>query len=143
MEAASELAPRPQVIIGIIGEINSSLEGASKRPIIDKAELPYLTAAGSSPRTTASSQWIFRVGASDTLLADLLTQYIVNELHMKTFGILHDRTGIHNQRAQLITSVLKEKFGIVTLADASWATGDRGSFTAQIEQIKAHAPKPF
>jgi branched-chain amino acid transport system substrate-binding protein len=137
VEAASELAHDPR-IIGIIGEINSPFVLASA-PIIDKAELPYLT-AGSSPRTTASSQWIFRVGASDTLLADLLAQYVVNELHMKTFAILHDRTGIHNQRAQLITSVLKEKFGIVTLADASWAPGDR-SFTAQLEQIKARTPE--
>jgi branched-chain amino acid transport system substrate-binding protein len=137
VEAASELAHDPK-IIGIIGEINSPFVLAST-PIIDKAKLPYLT-AGSSPRTTASSQWIFRVGASDTLLTDLLAQYVVNDLHLKTFGIIHDRTGIHNQRAQLITSMLKEKFGIATLADASWALADR-SFTAQLEQMKARAPE--
>jgi ABC-type branched-subunit amino acid transport system substrate-binding protein len=80
------------------------------------------------------------VGASDAVMADLLTQYVVNELHLKSFGLMHDRTGIHNQRAQLITSVLKERIGIATLVDVSWAPGDR-SFAAQMDQIKASGPE--
>ncbi len=120
VEAMNDLV-RDARMVAIIGEINSPFVIASA-PIVNQKELPYLT-AGSSPRTTAASPWIFRVGVSDALMTDLLTQYLVNDLHIKSYGILHDRTGIHNQRAELIASVLREKFGISTLVDAGWASG--------------------
>jgi hypothetical protein len=68
-------------------------------------------------------------GASDALLADFLSGYMVGELHVKNLAILHDRTGIHNQRADLITRVLKDKYKTVPVLDTTWAPGDR-NFTA-------------
>ena len=61
---------------------------------------------------------------------------MVTELHVKNVAILHDKTGIHNQRADLITRVLKDKYKIVPVLDATWAPGDR-NFTLQLEQVKA------
>jgi branched-chain amino acid transport system substrate-binding protein len=104
-------------------------------PIVDKAAVPYLT-AGSSPRTTTQSQWIFRVGASDTLLTAFLTRYIVDELKIRSIAIVHDKTGIHNQRAEMVATALKEKYGLVPLVDASYGPGDR-DFAASLEQVKA------
>jgi branched-chain amino acid transport system substrate-binding protein len=128
-----KLAADPQVI-AVAGEINSPFVMAGV-PIIDKAGLPYLT-GGSSPRTTVASPWIFRVGANDTLLAGFLTRYLVEDLKLKSIALLHDKTGIHNQRAELVTNVLKEKYQIVPLVNASWSPGDR-TFAAQLEQVKA------
>jgi branched-chain amino acid transport system substrate-binding protein len=133
VKAAERLANDPQVI-AILGEINSPLVLASA-PVVDQASVVYLT-AGSSPRTTAQSQWIFRVGASDALLADLLTRYIVDELKVKTISVLHDGTGIHNQRAELVATLLKERYGIIPLVTAAWSSGDR-QFAAQLEQVRA------
>lgn len=133
VQALDKLVHDPQVI-AITGEINSPLVMASA-PIVDKEGVPYLT-GGSSPRTTAQSQWIFRVGASDAVLTGFLAQYVVDELKMKSVAVLHDKTGIHNQRATLVTGVLKDKYGVTPLVDAGWSPGDR-DFAAQLEQVKA------
>jgi branched-chain amino acid transport system substrate-binding protein len=133
VNAAERLANDPE-IVAITGEINSPLVLASA-PIVDTAAVPYLT-AGSSPRTTAQSQWIFRVGASDALLTDFVIRYIIDELKMKSVAIVHDKTGIHNQRAEMVATALKEKYGIVPQVNAAYNPGDR-EFGAQLEQVKA------
>jgi branched-chain amino acid transport system substrate-binding protein len=133
VKALDRLTGNPDVI-AIVGEINSPFVMASV-PGIEKSGVPYLT-GGSSPKTTAASQWIFRVGASDTLLADFVTKYLVDELKMKTVAIVHDKTGIHNQRAGQIAALLKDKYQIVPVVDATWSPGDR-NFVAQMEQVKA------
>lgn len=137
VKALDKLIHDPQ-IVAIAGEINSPFVLASA-PIVDSAGIPYLT-AGSSPKTTIQSPWIFRVGASDALLADCITRYMVNELKLKSLAILHDKTGIHNQRAELIAGILKAKYDIVPLVNATWSPGDR-TFASQLEQVKASQPQ--
>ena len=131
-KSLDKLVHDPQVI-AIAGEINSPLVMASA-PIVDKEGLPYIT-GGSSPRTTAASPWIFRAGASDSLLTKFLVDYMTDELKAKDIAILHDKTGVHNQRAGLVADALKEK-GIVPSVNGTWSPGDR-NFTAQLEQVKA------
>lgn len=133
LEAINELV-KDSKINCIIGEINSPLVMVSL-PVINAEKLPYLT-AGTSPRTTDSSEWVFRVGTSDTTLSNLLADYLANEMHIKTLAILHDKTGIHRQRAEMIANLLKRKYGIATLVDAAWAPGDRAFGTA-LDQGKA------
>jgi branched-chain amino acid transport system substrate-binding protein len=135
-KSLDKLVHDPQVI-AIAGEINSPLVLASA-PIIDKEGLPYIT-GGSSPRTTAASPWIFRAGASDALLTSFLTQYIVDDLKAKDVAILHDKTGVHNQRAGFVADALKEK-GIVASVNATWSPGDK-DFAAQLEQVRASHAK--
>lgn len=133
LKALDKLVHDPQVI-AIAGEINSPFVLASA-PVIDKEGVPYLT-GGTSPRTTAQSQWIFRVGASDALLTDLLTGYVVDTLKLKNVAVLHDKTGIHNARADLIATSLKDKHGAAPVVNATWSPGDR-DFAALLEQVKA------
>lgn len=134
-KSLEKLVHDPQVI-AIAGEINSPLVLASA-PIVDKEGLPYIT-GGSSPRTTAASPWIFRAGASDALLTSFLTNYIVDDLKMKDVAILHDKTGVHNQRAGFVADALKTK-GVDVSVNATWSPGDR-DFAAQLEQVKgSHA----
>lgn len=136
VRAAHKLADDSS-IIAICGEINSPLVLASA-PIVDKAGVPYLT-AGSSPRTTAQSGWIFRVGASDALLTRFVTRYIVDELKTKTVALVHDKTGIHSQRADMVASLLKEQYGIVPVVNVVWSPGDY-DFAAQLKQVReSHA----
>lgn len=133
LKSINELVKDPKVNC-IIGEINSPLVLASV-PVINAEKIPYLT-AGTSPRTTDASEWIFRVGTSDTTLSTLLADYLANEMHIKTLAILHDKTGIHRQRAEMIADLLKKKYGIQTLVDATWAPGDR-AFGSALGQAKA------
>jgi ABC-type branched-subunit amino acid transport system substrate-binding protein len=127
LKSINDLVKDPKIAC-IIGEINSPLVLASL-PVIIAEKIPYLT-AGTSPRTTDSSEWIFRVGSSDTTLSNLLTDYLANEMHIQTVAILHDKTGIHRQRAETIADLLKRKYNIPTLVDAAWApaTGLSGAF---------------
>jgi branched-chain amino acid transport system substrate-binding protein len=124
-------------VVAIAGEINSPLVLASA-PIVDKEGIPYIT-GGSSPRTTAASPWIFRAGASDALLTTFLTQYITGDLKAKDIAILHDKTGVHNQRAGLLADALKEK-GVTASVNATWSPGDK-DFSAQAGQVKTAQAK--
>lgn len=136
LKSAEALAGNAQVL-AIVGEINSPLVLAGA-PVIDKAGVPYLT-AGSSPRTTAASKWIFRAGASDALMADLLSRYLVENLHMKSYAIVHDKTGIHNQRSEMIAALIGEKYGLKALATGTWAPGDR-DFSTALKEVEAQRP---
>src|SRR3970282_1207923 len=82
-------------------------------------------------------KWVFRAGASDTLLADLIAQYAVDHLKMKELAVLHDRTGIHSARADIVARKHQAKYGIVSLVQASWKPGEQ-DFTPQLEQVTAH-----
>lgn len=133
IEAVRTLAREHQVV-AVIGELFSRFVIAS-REVVNEEKVPYLSGA-TSPRTTEQTRWIFRVGASDALLADLLARYVVEDLRLKKLAVLHDRTGIHNARADLLVKVLQEKHNIAPLVRATWKAGDR-DFRSQLEQAKA------
>ena len=121
-------------VVAVVGELFSRYVIAC-RDIVEQAGVPYLT-GGTSPRTTEQTRWIFRVGASDAVLADLLARYAVGDLKLNKLAILHDQTGIHNARAEMVVKVLKERYGIEPVVRAGWKPGDR-DFTAQLSQVKA------
>jgi branched-chain amino acid transport system substrate-binding protein len=121
-------------VVAVIGELFSPFVLAS-RDLAEQTGVPYLT-GGTSPKTTQTTKWVFRVGASDTLLADLIARYVVEHLNLKQVAVLHDRTGIHNARAELVVRTLQAKYGVVPLVQASWKPGDQ-DFTPELEQVKA------
>jgi branched-chain amino acid transport system substrate-binding protein len=133
VEAIRKLVRDPQVV-AVIGELFSPFVIAS-RELVEQEGVPYLT-GGTSPRTTENAKWIFRVGASDALLTDLLARYGVEHLKLKNLAVLSDRTGIHNARAEMLVKVLREKYGIAPSVRGTWKPGDR-DFAAQLEQVKA------
>ncbi len=132
LKAVNRLIHDPQVV-AIVGELFSPLVLAGK-PLVEQAEIPYLT-GGTSPRTTEQTQWILRVAASDALLVRLLARYVVERLNLKELAVLHDGTGIHNARAELLIKVLQEKYGIVPLVRGFWKPGDR-DFRSQLDLLK-------
>ncbi len=125
---------REHQVAAVIGELFSRFVIAS-RELVNEDKVPYLSGA-TSPRTTEQTGWIFRVGASDTLLADLFARYVVDDLRLGKLAVLHDRTGIHNARADLLVKVLQEKYRIAPLVRAAWKPGDR-DFRSQLEQVRA------
>jgi branched-chain amino acid transport system substrate-binding protein len=126
---------RDHQVVAVVGELFSRYVIAC-RDIVEQAGIPYLT-GGTSPKATEQTRWVFRVGASDSLLAELLARYAVEDLKFRKLAILHDRTGIHNARAELVAKVLRERYGIEPLVRAGWKPGDR-DFTLQLAQVKAH-----
>jgi branched-chain amino acid transport system substrate-binding protein len=133
--AALEKLVREHQVVAVVGELFSRYVIAC-RDIVEQAQVSFLT-GGTSPRATEGTRWIFRVGASDALLAELLARYAVEDLKLRKLAILHDRTGIHNVRAEMVAKVLQERYGIKPLIKASWKPGDR-DFTRQLDQIKTH-----
>jgi branched-chain amino acid transport system substrate-binding protein len=131
---ALRILTRQHQVVAVIGELFSRYVIAS-REVVEQEQVPYLSGA-TSPRATEQTGWIFRVGASDALLADLLARYVVEDLRLKRLSVLHDRTGIHNARADLLVKVLQEKYGIAPLVRVSWKPGDR-DFRSQLEQANA------
>ncbi len=133
LNALKNLIGDPQVV-AIIGEIFSPFVLASK-PIVEQVGVSFLT-GGTHPKTTENSRWIFRVGASDTLLTTLMAQYVVERLAMKKIAVIHDRTGIHAARADLVIKSLQLKYGIIPTVRGQWTPGDK-EFTALLNQVKA------
>lgn len=137
VEAVRKLA-RDHQALAIVGELFSPFVLAS-REVVEQEGVSLLT-GGTSPRTTEQTRWIFRVGASDALLADVLARYAAERLKLKTLAVFHDRTGIHNARAEMLVKVLQERYGIAPMIRASWKPGDR-DFTAQLERVRATSPQ--
>jgi branched-chain amino acid transport system substrate-binding protein len=133
LNALKNLIGDPQVV-AIIGEIFSPFVLAS-RPIVEQVGVSFLT-GGTHPKTTENSRWIFRVGASDALLTTLMAQYVVERLAMKKIAVIHDRTGIHAARADLVIKSLQLKYGIIPTVRGQWTPGDK-EFTALLNQVKA------
>jgi ABC-type branched-subunit amino acid transport system substrate-binding protein len=137
-EAAAVEAVRRLVVdrkaAAIVGELFSPFVLAS-RPLVEQNKVPYLT-GGTSPRTTEGSRWIFRVGASDALLAQLVARHLVETLGFKNIAVLHSRTGIHNARGELLIKVLAEKYRIVPSLHATWKGDDR-DFKQQLGAVEA------
>jgi branched-chain amino acid transport system substrate-binding protein len=123
-----------QQVVAIVGELFSPFVLAS-RDRVEQAGVPYLT-GGTSPRTTENARWIFRVAANDTLLADLMARYVVEQLKLKKLAILSSRVGVHNARAELLVKVLHDKYGIAPSVRETWKSDDR-DFSAQLAMVKA------
>ena len=121
-------------VMAIIGEIFSPFVLASK-PIVEQEGVPFLT-GGTHPKTTENSRWVFRAGASDTLLTSLMAQYAAERLNVKKIAVIHDRTGIHAARAGLVIKALQDKYGIIPTVTAQWSPGDK-EFTEALSQVKA------
>lgn len=122
IEAVRRLAVDPKVV-AVVGELFSPFVLAS-RPVVEENRIPYLT-GGTSPRTTEGSGFVFRVGASDALLAQLVARHLVDTLHYRNLAVLHSSVGIHNARAMLLLEVLEKKYGIVPSLHATWKPDDR------------------
>jgi branched-chain amino acid transport system substrate-binding protein len=133
VRAVRALTGQPQVV-AIVGELFSPFVMAS-RDAVEQAEVPYII-GGTSPRTTQGALWIFRVAASDTLLADLLARYTAENLKLKKLAVLSSRAGIHNARADLLVKALQERYGISPAVRDTWRPEDR-DFTAQLDKVRA------
>jgi len=131
--AAQKLIENRQVV-AVVGELFSPFVLAS-RDSVEKAGVPYLT-GGTSPRTTENSRWVFRVAASDALLADLMARYVAEQLKLRKLAVLSSRVGVHNARAELLVKVLHDKYGITPAVRETWKPDDR-DFSAQLAKVKA------
>ncbi|PYO52303.1 MAG: hypothetical protein DMD83_26080, partial [Candidatus Rokuibacteriota bacterium] len=128
--AIRDLIAQPRVA-AVVGELFSPFAMAS-RDAVEQAGIPYLV-GGTSPRTTAGAQWIFRVGASDALLGDLLARYAAETLKPKKLAVLSSRVGIHNARADLLVKVLEGRYRIAPVVRDTWKPDDR-DFTPQLDK---------
>jgi branched-chain amino acid transport system substrate-binding protein len=127
------LIAQPRVV-AVVGELFSPFAMAS-RDAVEQAGIPYLV-GGTSPRTTEGAQWVFRVGASDALLADLLARYTAETLKPKKLAVLSSHVGIHNARADLLVKVLEGRHRIVPAVRDTWRPDDR-DFAPQLDNVKA------
>ncbi len=121
-------------VVAIVGELFSPFVLAS-RDVVEQAGVPYLT-GGTSPRTTENARWIFRVAASDSVLADLIARYAVEQLKLRKLAVLSSRVGVHNARAELLIRVLRERYGIAPAVRETRNPDDR-DFSEQLAKVRA------
>jgi ABC-type branched-subunit amino acid transport system substrate-binding protein len=69
-----------------------------------------------------------------------MARYAEETLGLKSVAVVHDKTGVHNQRSVLLTSILSERYHVTPLTDVAWAPGAR-DFQTLIDQLKAKNPQ--
>jgi branched-chain amino acid transport system substrate-binding protein len=121
-------------VVAILGELFSPFALAS-RDVVDAADVPYLI-GGTSPRTTEHAEWVYRVGASDALLAALVARYIAQDSTRRRIAVLSSRPGVHDARAELVVKVLTEKYGLPPVVRETW-TPEARDFTGPLQKVKA------
>jgi branched-chain amino acid transport system substrate-binding protein len=121
-------------VVAVVGELFSPFAMAS-REVVEQASVPYVV-GGTNPRTTENARWVFRVAASDALLANLVARYAVEQLKPQRVALLSSRVGVHNARADLVGNVLRDRYGVAPAVRDTWKPDDR-DFTAQLEKVKA------
>jgi branched-chain amino acid transport system substrate-binding protein len=132
--AAARTLARDPGVIAIVGELLSPLALAS-REVVEEAHVPYLI-GGTSPRTTERAGWVYRVAASDAVLAELLARYVVQDLQLSRIAVLSRRTGVHNARAELLVEVLKAGHGLAPVVRDTWSP-EAPDFAAPLRKAKS------
>lgn len=121
-------------VIAIVGELLSPLALAS-RDVVEEADVPYLI-GGTSPRTTEYAEWVYRVAASDALLADLMARYVVQDLKRRRIAVLSRRAGVHNARAELVVQALRDRYGVTPVVRDTW-TLEAPDFATPLQKTKS------
>jgi branched-chain amino acid transport system substrate-binding protein len=125
-------------IIGVVGPYNSSVTLAAA-PIFNRNKLCDVAWAPSSPMITEAGDYIYRVQYTDSVGADFLARWIVQEDGYKKVAIVYENTdyglGILNVGKESIA-----KYGGEVVAEASYMSGQTKDFSSIITSVKAAKP---
>jgi branched-chain amino acid transport system substrate-binding protein len=121
-----------QDIVALIGPHRSSNAMAVQQTVL-RNKIPFLTGATSPKLVTLNNPYIFRIRASDTLVAKVAAKYAVNELKAKKIGVFFNNDEFGVGAKEIIEAYLKSvKIPVIC---EGHNTGDK-DLTGQIMKMK-------
>ncbi len=133
IQVATELVEMEKVA-AILGPIFST-NAVEIAPII---EIPTLAAA-TDARVTKAGEFIFVVGAPNSLHGQGIAEFAVNELEAKTAATIHQDGDVYSMgHLNAFNERFKALGGEIAVADV-YQSGDT-DFSAQLAKVKAEAP---
>jgi branched-chain amino acid transport system substrate-binding protein len=121
-----------QDIVALIGPHRSGNAMAVDQ-IVLRNKIPYFTGGTSPKLVTLNNPYLFRVRASDTLVAKIAAKYAVDELKAKKIGVFFNNDEYGVGAKQVIENYLKS-IGIPVICEGH-NTGDK-DMTGQIMKMK-------
>ncbi|UOF88870.1 ABC transporter substrate-binding protein [Fodinisporobacter ferrooxydans] len=82
-------------VVGIIGHFTSSATMAAS-PIYQKAGIPEIAVASTTPKATSAGNYIFRVNVTNTAQGAGIIKWLVQEKHKKRLAIFYDNDDYGN-----------------------------------------------
>lgn len=95
----------------IVGQIGPHLSGnvMAVQSIVEKNKKPMLVGGTSPSLTTTNNQWLFRIRASDSIVAKIAAKYLVEQLKATKVGIIFDNdaygTGAKDVAVEYLKSI--------------------------------------
>jgi branched-chain amino acid transport system substrate-binding protein len=107
----------------VLGPDTSSVTLATMNITRDEEKL-QLTSSLNPTITEQGDEWIFRLRPTDRIAADLIAQYVVDELGLKRIAVLNSRDDYGQGGADAFVSALKTRYGLAPVDTITANTGD-------------------
>lgn len=104
-------------------------------PITEREKIPLIAGPSTESVTKQGAKYFFRSGSPDSLDKEVVTRFMVENLHKKKVGILHVANAWGYSGRDNVTKYLKEFYGLKPVSVASYQPTDK-DLTAQILQVK-------
>lgn len=104
-------------------------------PIIEKAEMPFISLGGALVIIRPVKKWMFKVSHTDDMIAEKVL-IDMKQRGIKAIGLISD-TGGYGQSGRKETIALAPKYGIEVVADETFGIKDT-DVTAQLAKIKGN-----
>ncbi len=119
-------------VVGVIGpHMSTSVQATDS--IFEKAGIPYLTGGTSPSLETTKDPYFHRVRPSDTLSAEALGKFVLENLGAKKIGILYDNDSFGSGGNSVLVSVFKA--ANASYLSEGYNTGDK-DFSADLAKMK-------
>ncbi|MDH7499788.1 MAG: ABC transporter substrate-binding protein [candidate division NC10 bacterium] len=106
--------------------------------IANEKKVPLLVPSRANEITRKGNRWVFRVGASDQLIAACLASFALQELKWQRIGLLHENEESGTERARDFSRAAR-RLGVNPSSLAGFDRGER-DFTVQISKILKKRP---
>jgi branched-chain amino acid transport system substrate-binding protein len=133
-DAVSRLIDRDRVV-AVIGGVTSANSMAAA-PVCQKARIPMISPAATSPEVTEAGDCIFRVCFADPFQGWVMAIFARRSLKIEDMAILEDRRSEYSQGLASFFRTTFEREGGRIVADENYAAGD-DDFSEQIAAINA------
>jgi branched-chain amino acid transport system substrate-binding protein len=118
----------------MVGPVKSTqIQAISER--IKELQMPSLIGGTNANLTKVGNQWLFRFRPDDSIAANAMVNYALNDLKATKIAILHDSDAFGTGGADIIEEALK-KAGKPAVTRQKYTT-DTQDFTAQLLAIKS------
>ncbi len=114
---------------------NFSKQSLPASKIAEKLKVPLLVSYSSHPDVTLNKKYVFRLGFSDTLQANIIAGFVKKDLKINKVGILYEVSDEYSRNlAESFIRIFEKSGGIITAAE-KYTFDNKNNFMEQLKRI--------